>query len=1072
MCPDPGRPENGGQVGDYEYPTSEDTEVMFECDPGYSLHNPTTDECEEEWSTVCKNGDWTQPLPVCRLECDDPGKPSNGSQIGQPVYPVCSGTEISFGCDDNFSLYDPESRVCLDEYSTVCNNGVWTEDTPTCQIMCGDPGTPENGKLRNIPLFPVCEGTVLEYECDSMYELIGSDKLVCEYGEWVGEFPECRIMCPDPGRPENGGQVGDYEYPTSEDTEVIFECDPGYSLHNPTTDECEEEWSTVCKNGNWTQPLPVCRLECDDPENPSDGYQIGEPVYPVCSGTEISFGCDDNFSLYDPESRVCLDEYSTVCNNGVWTEDTPTCQIMCGDPGTPENGKLRNIPLFPVCEGTVLEYECDSMYELIGSDKLVCEYGEWVGEFPECRIMCPDPGRPENGGQVGDYEYPTSEDTEVMFECDPGYSLHNPTTDECEEEWSTVCKNGDWTQPLPVCRLECHDPGNPSDGYQIGDPVYPVCSGTEIEFECDEGYSLYDEESNACLDNYQSNCENGDWTEPLPICQPMCTDQGTPENGKKKSTKVYPVCEGTVMEYECNEMYELIGSNSSTCRSGHWTNPLPECRIMCDDPGSPQYGGQIGDPVYPISNGTVVEFYCISTYDLIDPSDATCLESYHTVCVDGEWTHDLPLCEAECVDPGTPSDGSQVGAFEYPVCSGTCVPYTCDEGHELHGEEIICCDDGDWSSPIPSCNPTCEDPGHPHHGRQVGDHDYPVSEGYVVEFQCDDSYVLFNNGTKECIASSKTTCHNGTWTDPLPLCKQPCDDPGTPSDGFQTTENTYPVCTATIVGYECDEGFEMIGFHSTICHDSDWMIDMPFCRPLCNDPGTPENGHQIDPPEEYPVSEEKEIEFACDPGYSLHNPTTDECEEEWSTVCENGNWTQPLPVCRLECDDPGTPSDGYQIGEPVYPVCSGTEIAFECDENFSLYDPESRVCLNESSRVCNNGVWSEDPPTCQIMCGHPGIPDNGGLKIIPSFPVCEGTVLEYECDSMYELIGSDKLVCKNGEWVGEFPECRIMCPDPGRPENGGQVGDYEYPTSEDTEVMFECDPGYSLHNPTTDEFKL
>ncbi|XP_070564052.1 sushi, von Willebrand factor type A, EGF and pentraxin domain-containing protein 1-like [Ptychodera flava] len=549
----------------------------------------------------------------------------------------------------------------------------------------------------------------------------------------------------------------------------------------------------------------------------------------------------------------------------------------------------------------------------------------------------------------------------------------------------------------------------------------------------------------------------------------MCTDQGTPENGKKKSTKVYPVCEGTVMEYECNEMYELIGSNSSTCRSGHWTNPLPECRIMCDDPGSPQYGGQIGDPVYPISNGTVVEFYCISTYDLIDPSDATCRESYHTVCVDGEWTHALPFCEAECVDPGTPSDGSQLGAIEYPVCSGTCVPFECDEMHELHGEEIICCDDGDWSSPIPSCNPTCEDPGHPNHGRQVGDHDYPVSEGYVVEFQCDDSYVLFNNGTKECIASSKTTCHNGTWTDPLPLCKQPCDDPGTPSDGFQTTENTYPVCTATIVGYECDEGFEMIGFHSTICHDSEWMIDMPFCQPVCNDPGTPENGHQIDPPE-YPVSEEKEIEFACDLGYSLHNPSTDECEEEWSTVCENGNWTQPLPVCRLECDDPGTPSDGSQIGEPVYPVCSGTEIAFECDENFSLYDPESRVCLNESSRVCNNGVWSEDPPTCQIMCGHPGIPDNGRLRNIPSFPVCEGTVVEYECDSGYTLHDPEtnaceeswSSTCRSGDWTEPLPTCRQECNDPGSPTNGEQKENLDFPVCSGTSVTFKCDENYHL----------
>ncbi|XP_070562411.1 sushi, von Willebrand factor type A, EGF and pentraxin domain-containing protein 1-like [Ptychodera flava] len=771
--------------------------------------------------------------------------------------------------------------------------------------------------------------------------------------EWRNE-DTCPMVC------VNGTE---YDWCRSQCTDTCVEPD--------AKDNCQR---TECMEGCFCPDGTVLHDdECIDPKDCDGCYQDGlylKPgdiiVNPECTESCI---CTENNEMECTEIQChqnasCITwggKRKCVCDAPYYEGPGLICRRKCDDPGSPDNGGQNENHDYPVSTGEEVTYYCNSGYMLydpnaqscMDSARTICEYGFWSHPVPECRIECTDPGTPEQGQQVGNITYPVCTGTEITFDCDPLHELIGSP--------STTCEEGSWSEEVPICRPLCVDPGNPENGHQLGNNTYPVSEGTTVGFSCNEGFSLYDKDDQMCLESYSMECKDGSWSEPLPTCHPMCYDPGTPDDGFQVDPPPYPVCEGTEILYQCHYMHQLIGYEKTVCQDGLWSNPVPECRIMCDDPGSPQYGGQIGDPVYPISNGTVVEFYCISTYDLIDPSDATCRESYHTVCVDGEWTHALPFCEAECVDPGTPSDGSQLGAIEYPVCSGTCVPFECDEMHELHGEEIICCDDGDWSSPIPSCNPTCEDPGHPNHGRQVGDHDYPVSEGYVVEFQCDDSYVLFNNGTKECIASSKTTCHNGTWTDPLPLCKQPCDDPGTPSDGFQTTENTYPVCTATIVGYECDEGFEMIGFHSTICHDSDWMIDMPFCRPLCNDPGTPENGHQIDPPE-YPVSEEKEIEFACDPGYSLHNPTTDECEEEWSTVCENGNWTQPLPVCRLECDDPGTPSDGYQIGEPVYPVCSGTEIAFECDENFSLYDPESRVCLNESIRVCNNGVWSEDPP--------------------------------------------------------------------------------------------------------------
>ncbi|XP_077868400.1 CUB and sushi domain-containing protein 3-like [Saccoglossus kowalevskii] len=369
---------------------------------------------------------------------------------------------------------------------------------------------------------------------------------------------------------------------------------------------------------------------------------------------------------------------------------------------------------------------------------------------------------------------------------------------------------------------KCVDPGSPTNGGQNEDHEYPVSDGTEVSFYCDTGYALYDTDTETCLDEVVSTCIDGEWTEPVPTCQPTCEDPGQPENGGQVEEYEYPVC-----------------SPSSTCEDGQWTTPPPECQIMCTNPGSPDNGGQVGDPTYPTSDGDTVVYYCDAGYDLFHPDGGSCLEYYDTTCQDGNWTDPVPECKAECDDPGTPSDGSQVGDPQYPVCSGTDVAFVCSDNHELHGEEILTCEDGEWNHPIPSCNPTCEDPGAPKNGHQIGDHDYPVSDGTVVEFGCDDGYVLFDMETLECMQYSNITCENGSWSDDLPRCKQPCDDPGTLENGRQKDNYEYPVCTGTVVEYECNVGYELNGTDSTQCRDGEWSNDMPVCEPMCADPGSP-----------------------------------------------------------------------------------------------------------------------------------------------------------------------------------------------------------------------------------------
>ena len=55
-----------------------------------------------------------------------------------------------------------------------------------------------------------------------------------------------------------------------------------------------------------------------------------------------------------------------------------------------------------------------------------------------------------------------------------------------------------------------------------------------------------------------------------------CNDPGTPLNGERKIESTF---EGDIVEYYCNEGYELIGDEERICLGdGLWSGQLPICR--------------------------------------------------------------------------------------------------------------------------------------------------------------------------------------------------------------------------------------------------------------------------------------------------------------------------------------------------------------------------------------------------------------------------------------------------------------------------------------------------------------
>nr|XP_006820914.1 PREDICTED: sushi, von Willebrand factor type A, EGF and pentraxin domain-containing protein 1-like [Saccoglossus kowalevskii] len=1042
QCENPGDPDNGGQIGNHTYPCSNLTEVEFYCDLSYQLMDPVTLECLEEYDTTCVNGNWSQAVPLCLPQCSDPGTPNNGSQTVVHDYPVCSSTVVEYECDEHFILHDEESLECLESFTTTCQLGTWSNNRPICLLECEDPGAPSHGFDTSNNTYPVCSGTDASFTCEQLYELSGPSTTVCHNGEWVPAVPECVPMCINPGNPENGGQVGVPCNPCSESTEIEFYCDSGYHLMAANLTTCLSESSTTCTDGNWTSPLPYCLKECDDPGSPANGKQESTTDFPVCSRTTVSFTCDENYELQG--SNV------TTCYDGVWSDPVPTCVGQCDDPGTPANGSQVEEHDYPVNNGTWVSFTCDDGYELhdtntkecVPSYSFMCYEGIWLGDLPVCLGTCSDPGVPENGLAVGNYTFPICSGAVVNYTCDPLFELQG--------ESALTCLNGEWSADIPACVPQCTDPLYPENGYQIGDHDYPVNNGTYVGFACDDGYHLHDSYTRTCLDTAVTQCILGNWTEPLPVCVEECDDPGSPTGGSQIEIYAYPVCSGTKVFFSCDEFHDMQGFNVTVCQAGNWSNPLPQCVPQCYDPGTPINGEKTDEYVFPVSNGTVVNYTCHDGFQLHNSSSSDCMEYSATLCLEGVWTHDVPFCVAECGNPGTPTSGWQVGNTSYPVCSSTTVSFECDYLHELVGSHTIICQNGQWNDSSPNCIPQCTNPGYPEYGGQVGDHVYPVSFGTEVTFYCNDTYHLHDSNSTECLDSAITICINGSWDIELPVCWKECKNPGTPANGEQVSDNIYPVCTGTMVEYVCDDGYDLTGSNSSVCAHGKWSEPLPQCVGNCQDPGTPDNGYQEDN-YSYPAENGTVVEFGCN--------------DEYKITCEEGRWNNDLPTCVGNCQDPGTPDNGYQKENYTYPADNGTIVEYGCDEGYTLYNDDTQECVSEAATMCLEGIWSHELPTCQGLCDNPGKPENGWQVGNNTYPKCHGSNVSFACEYLHELIGCSTSTCDDGEWDCSLPECIPQCLNQGSPVNGYQVNEPEYPVSNGTIVVYECNHTFHLHDP-------
>lgn len=273
------------------------------------------------------------------------------------------------------------------------------------------------------------------------------------------------INCGHPGTLYNGW-LENIESGTGLGASIIFRCHPEMLLVGNTSSVCQID-------GRWRYPLPQCLAPCVVPSI-SQGQVIpiefdidvnSTTVVPtsgssskVKHGTVLEVICDEHYEF--PFSSLS----PPTCNNGTWSVIPRCAPARCKTmPKPPKFGMV----LAPKTEhGMRARFKCKDGYNLTAPGGkpipdpnnyvLICSFGNWTGEMPQCtEVYCQFPGYIPNGkvllvGNMGLYDYrpyvrKVINNKQIMYECDKGYVIETGPP-------GATCIGGKWSPTeLPIC---------------------------------------------------------------------------------------------------------------------------------------------------------------------------------------------------------------------------------------------------------------------------------------------------------------------------------------------------------------------------------------------------------------------------------------------------------------------------------------------------------------------------------------------------------------------------------------------------------------------------------------------
>uniref|UniRef100_A0A8C8Y4P6 Sushi domain-containing protein n=1 Tax=Panthera leo TaxID=9689 RepID=A0A8C8Y4P6_PANLE len=196
--------------------------------------------------------------------------------------------------------------------------------------------------------FPVALGKYFYYSCDHSFASPSQSlwtKITCTEEGW-SPTPKCIRQCFFPWV-ENGHSASSGQTHQEGDTAEIV-CDTGYRLLN-------NQNNITCTESGWSIP-------------------------PKCSSTVLILRTELYFYCF---ILTCVFLWSFNKSNNVFLDP----KRKCGPPPPIDNGDITSFPLSTYAPGSLVEYRCQSFYELQGNKNIICSHGQW-SEPPKCLDAC------------------------------------------------------------------------------------------------------------------------------------------------------------------------------------------------------------------------------------------------------------------------------------------------------------------------------------------------------------------------------------------------------------------------------------------------------------------------------------------------------------------------------------------------------------------------------------------------------------------------------------------------------------------------------------------------------------
>ncbi|XP_025219829.1 complement factor H-related protein 3 isoform X4 [Theropithecus gelada] len=207
----------------------------------------------------------------------------------------------------------------------------------------------------------------------------------------------------------------------------------------------------------------------------------------------------------------------------------------------------------------------------------------------------------------------------------------------------------------------------------------------------------------------------------------------------------------------------------------------------------------------------------------------------------------------------------------------------------------------------------------------------------------------------------------------------------------------------------------------------------------------------------FPVAAGKSYSYYCDANFVTPSGSY------WDYIhCTQDGWSPTVP-CLRQCIF-NYLENGYNKKYGRTYLELGQSVKVEVCPDYGLPNVQTTVS-------CTEDDWSP-PPRCihgnsSEKCGPPPPISNGDTKSFPQKVYLPQSTVEYQCQSYYELQGSQYVTCSNGEW-SEPPRCINPCiiTEENMNKNNIQLkgkSDRNYYAKTGDTIEFMCKLGYNAN---------